>query len=1596
MQCGNKYLAVLLMNNLSKYLSTISPGKLALLSKQMEKKSSKTQAKQVIVRRNQSNAIPLSFAQQRLWFLAQLEPENPFYNQPTVLRLSGQLKLTAFQKSLEELIRRHEPLRTTFSTTVEGKAVQTINRAGEFLLPVINLEKLDTIAQEQEIQNLASQEAQRVFNLEQDSLLRVTLIKLNQSEHIVLFTTHHIVSDEWSTGILVKEIATLYQAFLEGKPSPLPELSIQYADFSVWQREWLTGEILESQLNYWQQQLQDVSLLNLPTDYPRPAINTYKGANLTFELPSSLTAAIKALAQKEGVTLFMTLLAAFKVLLHRYSNQEDIVIGTPIANRNRGEIEGLIGFFANTLVIRSNLEGNSSFRQLLQRVKEVTLGAYTHQDIPFEQLVEEMKVERHLNRHPLFDVMFTIENKSPEELSLPGVTLSYLEEKLQTAICDLALSISETETGLAGEIEYSTELFKQSTIERMTAHFQVLLEAIIANPEQKVSELPLLTRVEQEQLLIEWNNTEAKYPEDKCLHQLFEEQVEKTPDAVAVSFESQQLTYKELNHRANQLAHYLQQQKVKPEVKVGIYLERSLEMSIAILGILKAGGAYIPIDPNYPTERVATILEDAQVELILSLSQLETELSSTPTIRIDLECSSHLIAQHSTDNCPSQASSGNIAYVFYTSGSTGKPKGVAVNHTSLVNYTLEIAKQFELQQSDKVLQFASIAFDVVVEELFPTWSRGATVVLLENNQLISCSEFQQLIKKQQLTVFELPTAYWHQWVELSLSQETIPDCVRLVIVGGERISPERLRQWQNFSIPLIHVYGLTETTVTSTVYHLPSNTELLETRRELPIGKPIANTQIYLLDSELQLVPVGVAGEIYIGGAGIGRGYLNRPDLTAERFIPNPFSKNGDSRLYRTRDLARYLYDGNIEYIVRKDHQVKLRGFRIELSEIEAVLAQHSAVAEGVVLLREDNPGNQYLSAYVVPQQQNFNSINDGIEQKNHLNNLTQHLRNYLKEYLPDYMIPSAFVMLEALPLTSSGKVDRKVLPIPNFSQLIAEIEYIAPAAYIEEILADIWQEILGVERVGVRDNFFELGGDSILCLQVVAKTHQAGLHITPKQIFQHQTIAELASVLDGAIQNSAEQGIVTGSFPLTPIQTWFFEQNFPFPHHWNQSILLETKSKIDSFLLEKAVQKLLEHHDILRLSFEQKSSKFQPIIVYEQTAPVIQIDLSHIYSEQLKTEIAKAASHFQASFNLSTGPLIKVGLFDLGAEKSGRLLIVIHHLVVDDLSWRILLEDLQVIYQQLVQKKSIKLPLKTNSFKEWANRIQEYAQSQELRTELDYWLTMLHKPVKPLPKDYLGEDNLEVDTNTITVALNIEDTQALLKEVPVAYRTQINDVLLTALVETFAQWTGERSLLFDLEGHGREELFEDIDLSRTIGWFTSIYPVLLNLEQAVEPNAALKATKEQLRSIPQNGIGYGLLRYLNRQQKVTELLNSLPRAEICFNYLGQHDQVLAQSQLFEAASESSGDSENLLNSRSYLFEINSAVEFGRLQIWFSYNKKLHRKSTVETLAQGFLEALRLLISHCRSTQGGFTIADFPLVNLTQEELDSAFDQVSY
>lgn len=1045
-----------------------------------------TSQPQTIPPASRAGNLPLSFAQQRLWFLDQMEPGNPLYNLPGAVRLKGSLNVAALEESFNEIVRRHETLRTTFET-VEGQPVQIITPTLRLALPVLDWQQLSKDEREAEILRWADQEAQQPFDLANGPLLRITLVRLNEADHVALLTMHHIVSDAWSTDVLVQELSTLYAAFSTGQPSPLPELPIQYADFAAWQRQWLQGEVLDTQLSYWQKQLSGIPVLQLPTDRPRPRVQTFRGARRSFSLATHLTQALKALSQKEKVTLFMTLLAAFKTLLYRYTSQVDILVGSPIANRNRMETEGLIGFFVNTLVLRTDLSGNPPFRELLRRVRQVTWDAYEHQDLPFEKLVEELQPERDLSYSPLFQVKFMLE--APKvDLRLPGLTLSFMDSENSTAKLDLSLDMHETASGLMGVFEYNTDLFDGTTIDRMVEHFRHLLSAIVNHPEQRLSEFPLLTAAERHQLLVEWNHTQIHYAKDQCFHQLFEAQVQRTPHAVAVVFQDEQLTYEDLNRRANQLAHHLQKQGVKPDVIVGLCVERSLEMVIGLLGILKAGGAYLPLDPTYPPERLAFMLLDSQVPILLT-TQMVAKLPEHRAQVICLDTDWTTISQESQQNPNSGVTVENLAYLIYTSGSTGRPKGALVAHEGLSNLTEDKIRTCKVQPDSRILQFFSLSFDASIPELVMALGSGAALHLGKPEDLLPGSALMTLLREQAITHITLPPS------ALAVLPTAELPALQMVLVGGEAPSPELIDRWSNGRL-FINAYGPTETTVNASMVECGNNGQTL------PTVRPAANKQVYILDQHLQPVPIGVPGELHIGGVGLARGYLNHPEKTAQAFIPNPFSHEPGSRLYKTGDLACYLGDGHIKLLGRLDHQLKIRGFRIEPGEIEALLTQHPGVRESVVIAREDQPGDKKLVAYVVPDPSHILTIGD--------------LRHFIAGKLPKYMIPAAFVTLDALPLNPNGKVDRFALPVPDTARPELAEAFVAPRTPTEEILAEIFAQVLEVEQVGVHDNFFELGGHSLLATQLVAqllKTFE--VEVTVVDLFDVPTVAGLAERME-------------------------------------------------------------------------------------------------------------------------------------------------------------------------------------------------------------------------------------------------------------------------------------------------------------------------------------------------------------------------------------------------------------------------------------------------------------------------------------------------
>ncbi|MDZ7949845.1 non-ribosomal peptide synthetase [Nostoc sp. DedQUE09] len=1056
-----------------------------------------------IERISRSQELPLSFAQQRLWFLAKLDPNSCFYNIPAAVRLQGQLNIKALQQSFNEILCRHEALRANFQT-IKGQPVAIISSVTSLPLSVFDISELPANQQEAQVKQQALAEAQQPFDLKSDLLLRVKLLRLSEQEHVVLFTMHHIVSDGWSIGVLVRELVALYQAFCDEQFSlqdatrtPLAELPVQYIDFAAWQREWLQKEALQSQLSYWVQQLQGAPrVLELPTDHPRPPVQTFRGATYSFELSNELSVALNKLSQQQGTTLFMTLLAAFQTLLWRYTSSEDIVVGSPIANRNRAEVEGLIGLFVNTLVLRTNLAGNPTFEEVLTRVREVALGAYVHQDLPFELLVEELQPQRDLSYAPLFQVMFVLQNAPMSDLKLPGMTLSTLAIESGSTKFDLTLEMAETTQGLFATLEYSTDLFEESTISRMAGHLQSLLQGIVANPQRRLSELPLLTEAEKHQLLVEWNDTKSEYPQEKCIHELFEAQVKETPDAVAVVFENEQLTYSELNKRANQLAHYLRTLGVKSEVLVGICVERSLSMVIGLLAILKAGGAYVPLDPAYPPERLAFILQDAQVSVLLTQQHLKENLPQHQTNIVCLDTDWEIIAQESQQNPISECTTDNLAYIIYTSGSTGQPKGVLVNHRNVVRLLAATESWYHFNQHDVWTLFHSIAFDFSVWELWGALLYGGKLVVVPYWVSRSPEDFYKLLLTQQVTILNQTPSAFSQLIQAEKSfGNTNKLSLRKVIFGGEALQLESLRPWferHGDQFPqLVNMYGITETTVHVT--YRPLTMKDLEVTSASVIGRPIGDLQVYLLDKFRQSVPIGVPGEMYIGGAGVVRGYLNRPELTPLRFIPNPFSNKPNARLYKSGDLGRYLPNGDIEYLGRIDHQVKVRGFRIELGEIEALISQYPAVRETVVVAAD----TQSLVAYVVPEKEQTLTITE--------------LRHFLGSKLPNYMVPTAFVMLSALPLTPNGKIDRKALPASDTARPQLEAIYQPPETDVEKTIADIWQEVLNIENVGIYDNFFELGGHSLLLVQVHSKLREViQSDLSMLDLFRYPTINSL------------------------------------------------------------------------------------------------------------------------------------------------------------------------------------------------------------------------------------------------------------------------------------------------------------------------------------------------------------------------------------------------------------------------------------------------------------------------------------------------------
>jgi amino acid adenylation domain-containing protein/non-ribosomal peptide synthase protein (TIGR01720 family) len=1541
---------------------------------------------------NQVFMFPTTFAQQQLWLVDQITPGSTVNNIPIAVRLRGPLSIPILENALNEVVRRHESLRTTF-VTVDGQPMQIVAPELRVRISVVELRVEPIDSNETVIQERVQEDAGHPFDLINGPLFRTILLAFSDSYHVLILTMHHLISDGWSVDILNRELSALYDAFRAGDPSPLSELPIQYPDFAIWQRSWLAGETLDKQLAYWKRKLAGAPpVLELPTDRPRPAAQSFRGARVSHQLPESLTDAIRALSRREGTTLFMTLLAGFQALLQRYSHQNDILVGTPVANRTRTETEGMIGLFVNTLVMRTDLSGDPSFRELLRRVRETSLGSFAHQDMPFEKLVEEMAPERRLSHTPLFQVMFVLQNAQTTRKpfrSVPAAGVPSQKLKLKgmpidsgAAKFDLTLSVIDTKSSLLATLTYSVDLFEEGTAQRMLGHLEMMLEAATAEPSQPLSSLPLLTALESNQLLHEWNQTNRTWPlASPPIHRWFEEQAELNPDTIAVSCENARLSYRNLNCHANQLAHYLVKIGVKPDRRIALCVERSVELIVGLLAILKAGGAYVPLDPTYPKERLAYMIGDADAGIVITQESLLSTIPADAAQVICIDSDWESIEVQNASNLPDIAGPENLAYVMYTSGSTGRPKGVMVEHRQLLSYTLGVMERLEIEPKWSYAMVQPLTVDSSITMIYPALCTGGHLHVITNDRARDSYGLSSYFQENLIDCLKIAPSHLAALHIFPQPEQLMPR--KRLVLGGEASHWDWARGLQ-YLVPGCRVfnhYGPTETTVGVMVFPF----EAVSRERQLlmtPLGRPLPGAKIYLLDQHLRPVPVGVPGELYIGGAYVTRGYLKLPELTAEKFVSDPFSAEPSSRLYRTGDTARYLPEGDVEFLGRSDDQVKIRGYRIELQEIEVAIVRHPNIRETVVLGREDTPGNKRLVAYVTSKTQPSPSPAD--------------LRSFLSDHLPGHMVPSVYVALSELPRTTHGKIDRRALPVPERAQSEPIEAYAPPRNKVEEILARIWAQVLRLERVSIHDNFFELGGDSILSIQIMARCNQAGLCFTAKQLFEHQTIAKLAPVVGNTVPVNAEQGLTCGTAPLTPIQRRFFERDPPEPDHFNQAFLLEIRRALDPTLLREVIAALIMHHDALRIRFANEDGLWsQTHAEFDGSEVFTGVDLSSLTPIEQQRSMRDFAFDVQRSLDLTHGPVARVVFFDCGSQKLPRLLIVIHHLVVDSASWSILLEDLERACNQRSRGEPIQLPQKTTSFQHWAKRLESNAHSADLLRELPYWLAEPPNWAAALPRDFSNapEVNTVKSMRTVSISLSVHRTRALLQDVPRTYRTQINDVLLTAVLQGFVSWTGARSLPITLDSHGREAIFDDCDLSRTVGRFTSVFPATLDLGDVNDIGAALKSVKEQLRRIPKRGIGYGVLRYL-ADDETRSRLAARPAAEVSFSYLGQLDPVLSDGSQFSLVPEKVGSKRSSQFCRYHLIEIGAKLLSGRLRLAFTFSSKFHRRSTIERLARDVSQYLQAIVMHCQNSEGGWhTASDFPLAKLEPDLFQRLFGE---
>jgi amino acid adenylation domain-containing protein/non-ribosomal peptide synthase protein (TIGR01720 family) len=1515
-----------------------------------------------------SGMVPLSFGQQRLWFLDEFHPGGTEYITSTGFRLRGPLEPAALTQALNQLVARHESLRTTFGA-VNGRGVQIVGPP----FPV----RLETkrAAPGPQFEHVLLEEVTRPFDLRHGPLFRALLVKLGEDDHGLVLCLHHIVTDGWSMGVLAYELGRLYSEAVNGEPAALPPLASRYADFAAWQRDTLSGPVLDEQIAYWERHLAGVPALELPADRPRPAIRTAAGATHRFLVPAPLSARLTELGRGAGTTLFTTLIAATQVFLARYTGQRDIAVGTVSSGRARGGLENLVGFFVNTVVIRGQVEGSLSFAEFLARTRPTVVAALAHEEVPFDRLVDLLVPERDASRSPLVQVMVVLQNAPSPLPAMAGLHVRHLDLPRRSAVFDLTLEFKPAGEGsvgrgaaggaaagdgsggggpaaggLRGAVEYSTDLFDAATIERMSECLLVLLEAIADDPCRPLSQLPVLPAADTRRLLTDWNGP-AQPEAGDCVHDAFAARVREQPQAIAVTCAGMSLTYRELDERANRLAHDLVARGAGPQARIAVCAHRGIDTIVAMLAVLKAGAAYVPLDPDYPPERLAFLIEDCGARLVLADGRFRDRLPASVSV-------ADLRGDGSGGRARPPAVAvrpEDLACVMYTSGSSGQPKGVLIEHRCVTH--LRGNQHIRLDVGDVVSQCGPLSFDASTFEIWGALLAGARLAIGPPG-VLSAEEIREYIRANGLTTLWMTSGMFH---EIATADPGVFHGLRRLLSGGDVLSPDHcarvLRRLPG--LELINGYGPTENTVFASCHRFTS-ADLGTLGTSVPIGVPITGTRCYVLDRDMNLVPIGVPGELHVGGAGLARGYAGRPGLTAERFPADPFCPG--ARLYRTGDVVRWRADGLLDFIGRIDDQVKIRGFRIEVGEVESALRRHPAVTEAVVVARDDGTGHKRLIGYAVAGGATGPAVH------------ADELRDFLQASLPAHLVPSAVVIVDELPLTANGKVDRKALPAPRTR---AGQGYVAPRGPDEELLAGVWAQVLGVDRAGRDDNFFDLGGDSILSIQVVSRARQLGLRITSKDVFLRQTLAGLASSATREHAVSACQDPVSGPVPLSPIQRWFFETTTVDLGHFGQWVAMELAADIDRDALRAAIGALPRHHDALRMRFERTGDEWR-----QQNDDWRQRD-----GEAGPDGVLRLADPDIAPgpvvFRLDTGPLLNARLIE--TRPRPRLILTAHHLVVDGVSWRILLEDLRTAYRQAAAGQPVDLGPKTTSFRDWSQRLHDHVAAGGFDARLGYWASAVAGTASTgVPGAGEGAGEGAAAQRSVTAVLAAGDTGVLVRDASAAYRARVDDLLLSALVRVLCRWAGRDRIMTELEGHGREDIFDDIDLSRTVGWFTTLYPVELRIPDDGGWATVIKSVKEQLRAVPDRGLSYGALRYLPSASLADY------RPLVSFNYLGRFDAGGDDPHIGAPSGVGLDKSASASASASSWLDVTAFVAAGgELEFEWTYSPRVHDEQSVTRLAEETISALREIAAHIGEPgSGGCTPSDFPLTALSQEELD--------